>query len=416
MRAENPLVVLVDAYGTGRHLRAAFARLGARTVHLSSTPEPLKSLKAPDLSSYETALVSAEPLETLRRLAELSPALVVAGQEPGVPLADLMSEMLGLPTNGSALSAARRDKYLMIEAVRKAGVRCARQFRSDDADAVAAWAREQDGRPVVVKPLAASGAQGVSICADPEQARAAARAVLGTVTMYGETNTEVLAQSYLAGTEYIVDTVSCRGERYDAGVWRYDKRRRGARNVSHRDVLVPPDDPVVAELTAYTHDVLDALGIEFGAAHAEVMMTPDGPALVEIGARMNGAMHPGFDDWCCGADQARASALAWLRPEEFGEEFAGRTYRRLREAFVYHVATDLTGDVDHVDTSVLAEIEALESVLAVTVKPGPGDRLRPTVDLPSSPLTVHMAHADTAALARDQTRVLALSQKVFRLV
>ncbi|WP_406429897.1 ATP-grasp domain-containing protein [Streptomyces sp. NBC_01589] len=415
MRAEHPMVVLVDAYGTGRHLRAAFAGLGAQVVHLSSTPEPLKSLKAPDLSSYAAALVAADPVETARRLAELRPALVVAGQEPGVPLADLMSEMLGLPTNGSALSAARRDKYLMIEAVRKAGVRCARQFRSDDADAVAAWAGEQDGRPVVVKPLAASGAQGVSICTDPDQARGAARAILGTVTMYGETNTEVLAQSYLAGTEYIVDTVSCRGERYDAGVWRYDKRRRGARNVSHRDVLVPPDDPVVAELTAYTHDVLDALGIEFGAAHAEVMMTPDGPALVEVGARMNGAMHPDFDAGCCGADQARASALAWLRPEEFAEEFAGRTYRHLREAFVYHVATDFAGLVESVDASVLAEIDELESVRAVTVKPGPGDWLRPTVDLPSSPLTVHMAHADAAALARDQARVLALSKEVFQL-
>ncbi|MDT9698538.1 ATP-grasp domain-containing protein [Streptomyces sp. P17] len=415
MRAEHPLVVLVDAYGTGRHLRAAFAGLGANVVHLSSTPEPLKSLKAPDLSSYAAALVAAAPVETARRLAELRPALVVAGQEPGVPLADLMSEMLGLPTNGSALSAARRDKYLMIEAVRKAGVRCARQFRSDDPAAVAAWAKEQDGRPVVVKPLAASGAQGVSICTGPDQVRDAARAILGSVTMYGETNTEVLAQSYLAGTEYIVDTVSCRGQRYNAGVWRYDKRRRGARNVSHRDVLVPPDDPVVAELTTYTHDVLDALGIESGAAHAEVMMTPDGPALVEIGARMNGAMHPEFDAGCCGADQARASALAWLRPAEFAQEFAGRTYSRLREAFVYHVATDSAGLVESVDASVLAEIDALDSVRAVTVKPGPGDRLRPTVDLPSSPLTVHMAHADAAALARDQARVLALSKGLFHL-
>ncbi|WKU48835.1 ATP-grasp domain-containing protein [Streptomyces sp. VNUA116] len=415
MRADHPLVVLVDAYGTGRHLRAAFAGLGADVVHLSSTPEPLKSMKAPDLGSYTAALVAGDPAETAHRLAELRPDAVVAGQEPGVPLADVLSEMLGLATNGSALSAARRDKYLMIEAVRKAGVRCARQFKSDDVDAVVAWAREQGDYPVVVKPLAASGAQGVSICADAAEVRRAAAAVLGTVTMYGQTNVEVLAQSYLAGTEYIVDTVSCRGSRYDAGVWRYDKRRRGAHNVSHRDVLVPPDDPVVAELTSYTHDVLDALGIEFGAAHAEVMMTADGPALVEIGARMNGAMHPEFDTGCCGADQARAAALAWLRPDEFAREFAGRTYRQLQEAFVYHVATDLAGVVAGVDTSVLAEIENVGSVRAVTVKKGPGDRIRPTIDLPSSPLTVHMAHSDAAALGRDRARVEALSRAVFRL-
>ncbi|MEU8708332.1 ATP-grasp domain-containing protein [Streptomyces sp. NPDC048565] len=415
MRADHPLVVLVDAYGTGRHLRAAFAGLGAQVVHLSSTPEPLKSLKAPYLGNYTAALVAAGPAETARRLAALRPAAVVAGQEPGVPLADVLSEMLGLPTNGSALSAARRDKYQMIEAVRKAGVRCARQFRSDDVDAVVAWAREQAGRPVVIKPLAASGSQGVSICSDPARVRGAAEAILGTVTMYGETNAEVLAQSYLAGTEYIVDTVSCRGERYNAGVWQCDKRRVGTRNIPHRALLVAPGDPVVAELTAYTHEVLDALGIEFGAAHAEVMMTADGPALVEIGARVNGTMHPDFDAGSFGADQARASAFAWLRPDAFAEEFAGRTYRKLREGFVYHVATDLSGVVESVDAAALARIDAVESVRAVTVKPGPGDRLRPTIDLPSSPLTVHMAHADATALARDQARVLELSKEVFRL-
>ncbi|MEV7026412.1 phosphoribosylglycinamide synthetase, partial [Kitasatospora sp. NPDC093558] len=241
---DHPLVVLVDAYGTGRHLRAAFAGLGADVVHVSSTPEPLRSMKAPDLGSYTAALVAENPAEIAERLAELRPAAVVDGQEPGVPLADRLSELLGVPTNGSALSAARRDKYLMIEAVRNAGVRCARQFKSDDVDALVAWAREQEGRPVVVKPLAASGAQGVSICSDPARVRRAAEAILGTVTMYGETNVEVLAQSYLAGTEYIVDTVSCRGRRYNAGVWRYDKRRVGAHNVSHRDVLVPQEDPV----------------------------------------------------------------------------------------------------------------------------------------------------------------------------
>ncbi|MGW8987346.1 ATP-grasp domain-containing protein [Streptomyces parvus] len=415
MRADHPLVVLVDAYGTGRHLRAAFAGLGAEIAHLSSRPEPLTSMKAPDLDTYAAALVAADPVETARRVAALRPVAVVAGQEPGVPLADLMSEMLGLPTNGTALSAARRDKYRMIEAVRKAGLRCARQFRSDDVDAVAAWAREQGGRPVVVKPLADAGSQGVSICTDPAGVRAAAEAILGAVTMYGETNAEVLAQSYLSGTEYIVDTVSCRGERYNAGVWRYDKRRRGARNVPHRALLVAPDDPVAAELIAYTHEVLDALGIEFGAAHAEVMMTADGPALVEIGARMNGTMNPDFDAESFGADQARACALAWLRPDAFAEEFAGRTYRKLREGFVYHVATDRSGVVESVDATALARIDGIESVRAVTVKPGPGDRLRPTVDLPSSPLTVHMAHADAAALARDQAMVLELSQEVFRL-
>ncbi|MGC9669665.1 ATP-grasp domain-containing protein [Planosporangium sp. 12N6] len=407
------MVVLVDAYGTGRHLRAAFADLGADVVHVSSTPEPLPSMTAPDLSAYSASLVCTNPAETAAELAALNPVAVVAGQEPGVTLADILSELLHVPTNGSALSAARRDKYLMIEAVRKAGLSCAAQFCSSEPAALVAWAERRGTYPVVVKPLAASGSQGVSICSDAAQLRRAAEAVLNTTTMYAETNTSVLVQSYLCGTEYIVDTVSCRGQRYDCAVWRKDERRQGNPNVYHRNVLVPPGDPAVDVLTAYVHRVLDALGIEFGASHAEVMMTADGPALVEIGARLNGVMHPEFDAECCGAEQASVTALAYLRPDQFLAQFAGRRYRQHREAYVFHVATGLNGTVTRLNGALLAELNAIESVRSLTPKVARGGRIRPTVDLPSSPLTVYLSNGSGSDLARDYTRAAALAGNLF---
>lgn len=419
MRTDNPVVALVDAYGTGRHLRAAFAGLGADVVHVASTPRPMAGMKAPDLSAYAASLVCADPLRTAAELAELRPVAVLAGQEPGVPLADTLSELLHLPTNGSALSAARRDKYLMIEAVRKAGLHCAEQFMSDDPGALAAWARSRGDGPVVVKPLAASGSQGVAICAGPAEVRRAAEAILDTTTMYGETNTSVLAQSYLAGTEYIVDSVSAGGRRYLCGVWRKDERARDGRGgnplVHHRNVLVAPDDPVVDALVAYTHRALDALGIELGASHAEVMLTADGPALVEVGARLNGVLNPAFDARCCGAEQAAVTALAYLRPEEFLVRFGGRRYRRRQAAYVFHGATDRHGTVAGVDPAALAALEAVESVHTVTVKAGAGQRLRPTVDLPSSPVTVHLTNAAASALERDYAHAAVLARDLFRL-
>lgn len=415
MRTDTPLVALVDAYATGRFLQQAFVALGADVVHVSSTAEPLPSMRAPDLSTYRASLVCTDPVTTARELAALGPVAVVAGQEPGVPLADTLSEMLELPTNGSALSPARRDKYVMIEAVRKAGLRCAEQVKSDDVEAIVSWARRLDSWPVVVKPLAASGSQGVAVCADAAQVRRAAAAIIGTTTMYGQTNTEVLAQSYLDGTEYIVDTVSCAGHRYVCAVWRYDKRRYGDHVIYHLDKLLDPAEPVVAELTSYVDEVLGALGIDYGPAHAEVMMTADGPAVVEVGARMSGTMNPEFDAGCCGADLASVSALAFCRPEEFMARFAGRTYRRLRDAFLYEVATELDGTLERIDEDVLARIHDVESVGAVMLRVRPGGRIRPTVDLPSCPLSVHMSHESTAELVRDYHRVTELAGSLYHL-
>ena len=54
---------------------------------------------------------------------------VFAGSEPGVELTDEISEKLGLRTNGTKLSACRRDKYLMQDQLKKAGVRSIYQFR-----------------------------------------------------------------------------------------------------------------------------------------------------------------------------------------------------------------------------------------------------------------------------------------------
>jgi hypothetical protein len=415
MRTDRPTVALVDAYGTGDHLRQAFADLGADVVHVWSTVEPLASLKQPDLAGYRASLSGTDPAAAARELTALGVTHVVAGQEPGVPLADTLAESLSLATNGTALSLARRDKYLMIETVRAAGLRCARQLRSADVEEIVAAAARLGGFPVVVKPLAGSGSQGVAICTDTEQVRHAALELLGTTTMYGQTNREVLVQSYLDGTEYVVDTVSRDGERYTVAVWRYDKTRLGTRNVYYLDVLADPGDPVVAELTAYTHAALDALGIRHGAAHAEVMMTADGPALVEVGARLNGTASPEFDRGCTGADQASVTALAYLDPGRFRREFAGRGYARLRHAYLYDVRTDLDGVLARLDEDALARIDGLESVRRRTMRVHAGGRIRPTVDLPSSPMLVYLSHESRDALDRDRARVAELARSAYHL-
>ncbi|MFE9776137.1 ATP-grasp domain-containing protein [Streptomyces sp. NPDC005931] len=409
--------VVVDGYSVGKYLPAAFRRLGADVVHLQSTPEFLSTVTPPDLSPYLANVVHEELEQTAGQLSEYAPVCVLPGQETGVIPADLMAEYLGLPGNGSALSVARRDKYEMIETLRRAGIHCARQLKSADIQEIVDWAERESGYPVVIKPLSSASTDGVSICRDAHDVRTAAAAVLGSYDIFERRNTEVLAQSCLHGTEYVVDVVrGPGGGRHVCGVWEYEKTDIGAKRVYDKDILLGPDSEPVAELVAYLDTVLEALDIRFGAAHAEIIMTAQGPALVEIGARMNGDMEPGFHDLCMGGNQADLLALACIRPDEYARRFTGKTmYRKRCEALVLHGRTSLSGVVAAIDEDVLAEINALDTVHLTVPRVAPGDRLRPTTDLLSSPLRVFMTGDDRRQLMADYQRILALKDHAFRL-
>ncbi|MEV0368720.1 ATP-grasp domain-containing protein [Streptomyces sp. NPDC050636] len=413
-----PVGVVVDGYSAGKFLPPAFRRLGADVLHLQSTPEFLSTVAPPDLGPYLANVVHDDLERTAKQLAEYAPVCVLPGQETGVMPADLIAEHMGLPGNGSALSVARRDKYEMIETLRRAGIHCAHQLKSSDTEEIVAWAAREAGYPVVLKPLSSASTDGVFICRDADDIRTAAGSVLGSYDIFERRNTEVLAQSLLHGTEYIVDVVrGPGGGRHVCGVWEYEKTDIGTKRVYDKDLLLAPDSEPVAELVGYLDTVLEALEIRFGAAHAEIIMTPQGPALVEIGARVNGNMDPGFHDACMDGNQVDLLALACVRPDEYARRFTGNTmYRKRREALVYHGQTSLSGVVAEIDEGVLAEIGALDTVHLAVPRAAPGDRLRPTSDLLSSPLRVFMTGDDRRQLTADHQRILALKDAVFRLV
>ncbi len=413
MSAPDPVVVLVDAYTSGQYLPPEFAALGAQLVHVQSSAELMASMPAPDLSVYRENIVHEDLVKTVAQLEAYRPVCVMAGQEPGVLLADELAAQLGLPANTASLSPARRDKYQMIETLRAAGLHCAGQFKSRDVAALAGWA-QQTGYPVVVKPLRSAAGDGVFVCATDGEVRAAAQAVLASDTIYGEPNAEVLVQSYLHGPEYVVDMVSYDGGRYLCGVWQYHKRLLpSGRNIYDREHLLHPDEPPAPQLTAYVEQALDALGVRYGPSHAEVIMTPDGPALVEVGCRIAGNMHPGFHDRCAGGNQASLTALAWLQPARFLRDHAGRRYRKRCEAICCTTSTTLDGIVDHIGQEAVAQIAALETVHRLDLKLAPGDRIRPTVDLYSSTMRIFMCGADMADIDRDYQRIGTLKDRVY---
>lgn len=412
---EHPTAAVIDGYSAGNFYPAAFTATGTRVIHVQSTPELIPTMLAPNLAAYAENIICSDEAELVELLRPYGPLAVVPGQESAVRLADRLSEALGVKSNGTALSPARRDKFEMIEALRRAGVPCADQFKSDDAAAIVKWAESRGTWPVVVKPLSSAASDGVFICKSAEEVRAAAEHVLGSRDIFGGENTEALIQSYLKGAEYVVDTVSCDGHRYVCGVWSYDKTLLpSGQNIYNRDILVAPDAGPVPALIAYVNEVLAALDVRWGPAHAEVIVTEQGPVLVEIATRFNGQLNPGFQQLCLGHDQAALSAKAYTDPDGFIREYGGRVYRKLQSAYSYNTPTQLDGVVSAVDQDVVAEINALPSVFLTSVKYAPGDRIRRTTDLLSAAVRIYLTSPDDEQLVADYEKARVLKDAVYR--
>lgn len=395
--------VVVDAYSTGARLAPRFAAAGMPVVHVQSSP------KLPDF--YARAFRAADFVEnvvhdgdlkaTAARVAAHDPAFIVVGAEPGVPLADALSERLGVPSNGSELSAARRDKNAMSEALRRAGLRTAEALKTADAAEAVAWAAERGGAPVVVKPLDSAGTDGVSICADAAAIEAAFAANLGRPNALHGANEELLVQELLEGTQLFVNSVSWDGVHHVSEVWRDNKLRAGANFIYDYEELLPRHGEQQDQVVPYVESVLDALGIRYGPAHTEVMLTATGPVLVESGARMHGSVPDEIVDRCTPSHQT-LTAEAYLDPHAVARR-AQRQYELAAGAYCVMLISQHEGKI--VSDAGLREIEALPSFAGTISMLGPGDQLKRTIDLFSCPGIIYLVDPDRGQLKTDYDRI-----------
>ena len=154
-------------------------------------------------------------------------------------------------TNGSSGTEARRNKYLMGEAVRAAGVRAVMQRRASTWAEIEAFLTEWQPSPynVIVKPMESAGSDDVTLCHSEAAVKAAFGNIMGKVNSLGCVNEGVLVQEYLQGTEYVVDTVSLAGAHKCVALWEYDRRpTNGAGFVLHGQRLMTADEPRAKEV------------------------------------------------------------------------------------------------------------------------------------------------------------------------
>ncbi|GAA2512359.1 ATP-grasp domain-containing protein [Pilimelia columellifera] len=399
-------VVMVDVYAPTMRLARAFTDAGCRVVRLRSTVEVPYLYQAHDDGSdgllADTIVHTGDVELTVKAVAAHQPVAVVTGGELGVELADQVSTALGLTSNGTKLSAARRDKYQQIEAIRAAGLPVTPQLLVTDADELVRWHADHGGR-TVVKPVRSAANDHVAFCDTPQQSAAAYEATANAVNIFSNRNEGVVAQQYLRGTEYVVNTVSRDGRHRVTDLWRYVKiSANGVRDRIAAAVLVPPDAPEREVLVGYAAAVLDALEVRHGPAHHEIMLTGEGPRLVEVGVRLCGADTAAQALLALGESQVERTVQAYLDPATFLAEIdtPQRVRRHVAMAFL---TSPVTGTLR--GYPLLEQVRALESLHEVQIAVQPGQLLPITVDDTTEPMTVILSHQDPTVVARDLATV-----------
>ena len=220
-----------------------------------------------------------------------------------------------------------------------------------------------------------------------------------------------MVETYLKGTEYIVNTVSHDGEHYITDIWMYKKNIIDGKPLYDSEQLILPTDGVVGDLQRYTFSVLDALGIRFGAAHAEVMLTDSGPVLIEVGARVGGNVMPEIHDQSLGNNQARLSILSYVDKERFMTDIkeAWKVKKSIKHVLLSTRQKGIIGSIPFEEA-----IKALPTFSYMSLSYKKGDMLQPTVDLLSKVGDVWLV-GDIMEIERDYQKILDLMGKGFEL-
>jgi biotin carboxylase len=315
-------IVIVDPYSAGAMLAEALRARGVKCIAVESSPSIPKAMRSRFNPAVFWAITRHEDdyMRTLDSVRRHRPAFVLPGCESGVELAERLAGDLYLPGNGATLREARRDKYLMAEAVRARGLRTAQQFQSGDIDEIVGWTESTLDWPVIIKPPKSVASDGVAFCRTVDEVRDAAGKILSATNALGKRNHAVLAQEFLAGTEYIVDTVNLNGHKKTTAIWQYNRPPEGISSefVSYDAMtLLPYSGERQEALQAYAFKVLDALSVNFGPAQCELMWVNGEPVMVEVAARLSGGMGALLSGICGGISQVDETIRILLEPERF---------------------------------------------------------------------------------------------------
>jgi biotin carboxylase len=253
-------IVIVDAISGGRYFpKIAAEYFGLECVHiLSSGTLPGVIVSSYNAKDFVRSFVwsDRDRDSILEYLRELNLVGVIAGSEVGVELADLLSETLNLPGNGTGNSRARRSKILMHKLVSESKVRVPKQISTDNLTDMLSFVDEHLTFPLVVKPDESAGSDGFYLANNWTEASQAFYNIYRKTNQLGQKNTSVLIQEFIQGDEFAVNTVSAHGVHVITHIWKYHKKTIGPNRVYDWEEYIDLDSQIGLEISHFAKKVI----------------------------------------------------------------------------------------------------------------------------------------------------------------
>jgi biotin carboxylase len=316
---------------------------------------------------------------------------VLSLTESGLVAASRAAEALGVRGNPAAAVRAAQDKALTRQCLHAAGLDTT-DYRSCAGPAEAADFLRCHPGGIVLKPVDGAASAGVTRVSDGSELPQA-------WSWAAAADRPVLAEEYLAGPEFSVETVSTEGVHRVLAVTR--KVTTGEPHFIETGHDLPAelgtdDRKCIVDLVTAA---LDATGQRWGPCHTEVVLTGERASLIEINPRVGGDRIWEMVDLATGVDlcTAAAFALAAGTAPDIGTRTAGSAVRFL---------TPGPGTVTGIEG--VADALAVDGVIRVGDLPSVGStvrRLRSSADragyvLAGGATTAAAAAAATEAVAR----------------
>jgi len=431
--SETSYIVVVDPMSTGATLAYhAQHTQGLRIICVWSDACPAElrghskhGVEYAGVVIHETGGIKAT-CAAIRKIGE--PRDVFCGSEPGVELADELSEALKLRGAGDpSMSETRRNKFLQSMAARKAGLPVAAQKLAKTLEEVDQFLVAERATlhitgsfMAVVKPCDGAGSEGVTVCKSEEQVRETFQALQGTVNVLGRTNREVLLMEFLAGDEYVVDTMSRDGVHKCVCIWKYIKfPLNGAENVFYGQRLMSIDaEPHLAQMVQYVIQVITALGIVNGAVHNEVKYNGEteagrarGAVMIESNCRLHGAegSWKPIAERCLGYSHVSTLLDAYdPSPDKFNDLPKVPENLKAYGAQV-GVRSVVEGTISHIKEDKVARIRLVNSYDSESLdwanQLAVGQKISKTIDILTLCGQIQLVHKDKSALETDLAKV-----------
>jgi hypothetical protein len=390
------LVGLVDPIRTAKSLLSELkSRNIARVI--------IESGLAGEIANPDADIINAAPsVEVMaENLRKIGVTHLIGCVDPSILYTDQLCALMGLPFNGLRLSRARRNKVLMNEAVRKAGLNTPLYFEAHELTGLVCWL-DHVSFPIVVKPVLSGGSDDVYLCGSLGKALDYFHKIYHSKDLFGCINNSVLFQEFIEGIEYAVDSVSFNGTHVVIDIFQYQKGSHNGREfIYEKERYLKSENPISDKLQLFAQKALDALEFRTGASHMEVKLNAAGEIFfIEVGPRLNG------DDIYKLVQDTRAdgkSQVEYTIDSVLGHPYPAQKYKSAQEGVRVHLISHYEGNL--IGLLYLDDIRALKSFRRIKLNVEVGQKISKTTDLTNGAGWVDLANADLALLRNDERRV-----------